>query len=199
MSLSLPGAPRRIMVVHGIHAREGESNVWRLKPYLELRGHLARVFEYGFMGALWARFANPRVARRLAAQVAWEPPLDYVCHSNGAAVLYLAMRDYGLRAGRVSLINPALDCDIRLPAARATDIYYNADDEVVWLASLLLDNVWGSMGKVGYLGTPDPAITSVDCGHTPGLPQVSGHLAFFAPGKLDQWGRFLAARHWSTP
>ncbi len=185
----------RIVVIHGIHAREGESNVWRLKPYLEMAGHSAEVFEYGFVGALWARFANPGIARRLAAHVAIEPPLDYVCHSNGAAVLYLAMRDHGLTARRVSLINPALDSDIRLPHAQHTDIYYNADDAVVGLASLLRRHYWGRMGNAGYVGPFDPAIANIDCQAQPGLPRLAGHLDFFTPGKLDAWGRFLADRH----
>lgn len=195
MIFDTPGRPRRIVVVHGIHAREGQSNVWRLKPYLEKQGHSVEVFEYGFVGALWARFANPGIARRLAEHVAIEPPLDYVCHSNGAAVLYLAMRDHGLKAGRVSLINPALDADIRLPGAAATDIYYNAGDSVVGLASLLRRHYWGRMGNAGFMGPFDPRITNIDCAHTAGLPPLDGHLDFFTPGKLDLWGRYLAIRH----
>lgn len=183
-----------IVVIHGIHAREGESNVWRLKPYLELAGHTVEVFEYGFVGALWARFANPRIARRLA-EVHGAQTYDYVCHSNGAAVLYLAMRDYGLKAGRVSLINPALDSDRVLPGAVHTDIYYNADDAVVGLASLLRGHYWGRMGNAGYMGPHDPTITNIDCAAQPFLPKLSGHLDFFGPRKLDAWGPWLAARH----
>lgn len=189
------GVPRRIVVVHGIHSREGQSNVWRLKPYLQLDGHQVEVFEYGFVGALWARFANPGIARRLAGDVVLDPPADYVCHSNGAAVLYLAMRDHGLVAGRVSLINPALDSDIRLPNAAATDIYYNAGDSVVGLASLLLRHYWGRMGNAGYVGPPHAGITNIDCARTAGLPPLDGHLDFFTPGKLDAWGRYLSLRH----
>lgn len=187
----------RIVVVHGIHAREGESNVWRLKPYLEMAGHQPEVFEYGYMGALWARFANPRVAAKLVDHCGAldEWPLDFVCHSNGAAVLYLAMKKYGLEARHVSLINPALDSDIRLPCAKDIDIYYNADDAVVGLASLLVRHYWGRMGNSGYMGPHEHAITNIDCQASPGMPKLSGHLDFFTPGKLDAWGRYLANRH----
>lgn len=191
------GAARRVVVIHGIHAVERDSNVWRLRPYLELKGHRPVVFEYGYVGALWARFANHGVAKRLAETHG--DGLDYVCHSNGAAVLYLAMRDHGLKAGRVSLINPALDRTIRLPGAAATDVYFNAGDGVAWLAGLLPHNLWGRMGSAGYGGAADPHITNFDCTRQPGLPPLDGHLDFFAPGKLDAWGRFLAIRHRRTP
>lgn len=186
-----------IVVVHGIHAREGQSNVWRLKPYLELAGHTVELFEYGFTSALLARWRNPGTAKRLAE--AHGDSCDYVCHSNGAAVLYLAMRDHGLKARRVSLINPALDADIRLPGAAATDIYYNAGDTVVGLAALLWRNPWGRMGSVGWMGPHDESITNIDCASTPGLPALDGHLDFFSPQKLDRWGHFLADRHRSQP
>lgn len=186
-----------IVLIHGIHAREGESNVWRLKPYLELAGHTVEVFEYGFTSAFMARWRNPGIARRLAHQVAQQygGGADFVCHSNGAAVLYLAMRDHGLHADRVSLINPALDSDKRLPHARHADIYYNADDAVVGLSSLLRGHVWGRMGNAGWIGPHDPAITNIDCAAQPFLPRLSGHLDFFSPRKLDAWGPFLAKRH----
>lgn len=187
----------RIVVVHGIHAREGQSNVWRLKPYLELAGHAAHVFEYGFVGALWARLFNPRVARRLADFVGQfdGEPLDFVCHSNGAAVLYLAMRDHGVAARRVSLINPALDADRLLPDALFTDVYYNGGDDVAWWASLLPRSVWGRMGRDGYRGAGAAGVVNIDCGHTAGMPPLDGHLDFFGPEKLDLWGRYLAIRH----
>lgn len=187
---------RRVVVVHGIHAPEGQSNVWRLKPYLELHGLAPQVFEYGYMGALWARFANPGVARNLARLAeSFGEPVDYVCHSNGAAVLYLAMREHGVAARRVSLINPALDAGLRLPNALFTDIYYNGGDDVAWWASLLPRSVWGRMGRDGYRGAGAAGVVNIDCGHTAGMPPLDGHLDFFGPEKLDLWGRYLAARH----
>lgn len=188
----------RVVVVHGIHAAEGQSNVWRLKPYLELQGHAVEVFEYGYTTAFMAYWRNPGVARRLA-ETHGDAECDFVCHSNGAAVLYLAMRDYGLKAGRASLINPALDSWRLLSGAQYMDIYYNAYDAVVGLAGLLPGNVWGRMGADGWTGPADPTITNIDCANTPFNPRVSGHLDFFTPGKLDVWGRFLAKRHGSTP
>lgn len=60
----------RIVVIHGIHAAEGQSNVWRLKPYLELQGHGVEVFEYGYARAL-VKIERERVqAAAIAARVA---------------------------------------------------------------------------------------------------------------------------------
>jgi hypothetical protein len=188
---------RHIVIVHGIHSREGESSVWRLKPYLQLEGHTVEMFEYGYEGALWARWKNPALARRLA----YEHPsgCDFVCHSNGAAVLWLAMRYRGLMAGRVSLVNPALDTGRRLPGAQSLDIYYNAHDSVAGLSSLLIGHPWGRMGNAGWMGPYDPAIANIDCARTHGMPELSGHLDFFTGAKLDAWGRYLATRHRRPP
>lgn len=183
---------RRIVVVHGIHAAEGESHVWQLRPGLEAETGLeVGVFEYGFMSFWSARFRNSKIAERLAAIV--QPGDVIVNHSNGAAVTYLACRDFGMRPSVVACVNPALDNDLLFRGASETDVYYNAGDTWVGLASILIGHVWGDMGKVGYKGQ-HPGVHNIDCGNTPGMPKVDGHIDLFSAGKADLWSRYIGIR-----
>lgn len=204
---------KRILLVHGIYSREGESNVWNMKAPLEqATGLPVVVFEYGYMHPVQARFDNPRIARRLADVM--EPGDIIVNHSNGAAVTYLATVKHGARPSGVVMINPALD-EWRMPVCDWAHVYYNAADDVVWWAHLLPGNVWGEMGRVGFIpqGKRPPAWTrnrmtlkdndvswqtsvwNTDTGISRiDAPAANGHLAMFQSPCVQPWGKIVGGR-----
>lgn len=185
----------RVVLIHGIYAREGSSHIRQLQPFFEAAGFEVVVFEYGFVSALQTYFRNPGIARRLAALV--RPDDHLVCHSNGAAIAWLAMRNHGMRCRHVSLIAPALDSDKWLMDAVWTDVYHNRCDHVVWLARLLWWHSWGSMGRDGC--TNDSALkhgtTNIDAANHAALPTICGHLEYFEPHVLERFAPWLVKRH----
>lgn len=184
-----------VVLVHGIHSAEGTTNMARLVPYFETAGFRVTVFEYGWLGVLRARWANPGIARRLAALVRETDHL--VCHSNGAAVAWLAMENHGMRCRHVSLIAPALDDDKVLDGAIWTDVYHNACDHVVWLARLFWHHAWGSMGRDGCRNVRALAsgTCNIDAADHAALPRICGHLEYFEPYILPRLGPWLVRRH----
>lgn len=185
----------RVVLVHGIHAKEGTSHIRQLKPYFEARGFEVLVFEYGWVSVLGARWRNPDIAWRLADVV--QPDDHVVCHSNGAAVAWLAMKNHNMRCTMLSLIAPALDDDKWLRNATWTDVYHNHCDNVVWFARLLWWHSWGSMGRDGCTDPLASAfgVRNIDVAGHAGLPIICGHLAYFEPHILSTFGPFIAERH----
>lgn len=184
-----------VVLVHGIHSAEGTTNMRRLVPYFEQAGFRVTVFEYGWLGVIRARWANPGIARRLAALVRESDHL--VCHSNGAAVAWLAMKNHNMKCRHVSLIAPALDNDKRMLGSIWTDIYHNRCDHVVWLARLMWWHSWGSMGRDGC---SDPRAlasghTNIDVANHAALPTICGHLEYFAPHVVPRFAPWLVRRH----
>lgn len=193
--LDLVPKPPRLWLVHGIHSKEGTSNVRRLAPYFEMAGFEVRVFEYGWMGVWGARWRNPDIAWRLADLVG--PDDHVVCHSNGAAIAWLAMREHGMRCTMLSLIAPALDNDAVTAGATWTDVYHNECDHVVWLSRLLWWHAWGSMGRDGVLNVDGMrhGMHNVDVARHARLPQICGHLAYFNDEILPRFAPYLVERH----
>lgn len=193
--LELAPQKPRVVLVHGIHAREGTSHVRQLQPYFEAAGFDVTVFEYGWVGVISSRFKNPRIAERLAGVV--RPDDHLVCHSNGATVAWLAMRKFGMACRHVGLIAPALDDDKWLPEAIWTDVYYNRYDDVVWFARLLIHHAWGSMGRDGCTN-PHALVKgtiNIDVANHAALPQIRGHLGYFEPHILPTFAPWLVRRH----
>lgn len=184
-----------VVLVHGIHAREGHSNVRKLVPFFEAAGFRVTVFEYGWISVLRARWANPGIAKRLAALVRESDHV--VCHSNGAAVAWLAMNDYGMTCRKISLIAPALDDDKLFLSAIWTDVYHNACDHVVWFARLFIHHAWGSMGRDGCRNSSAKlcGVANIDVADHAGLPVICGHLEYFEPHILPRFAPFLVRRH----
>lgn len=181
---------RRVVLVHGINTAEGTTNLTRLATYFE--GCTVVLFEYGFLGPIRARWKNPAIARELAGWLRHND--DVVCHSNGAALLWLAnQRRYAPWLRHVSLIAPALDATRCIHRADRVDVYHNADDRVVWLSQLLRRHAWGAMGRDG--AACGNHTTNFDTLAPGWYPQVSGHLDYFQFGIYQQLGPKLAARH----
>lgn len=181
----------KIILIHGIHEREGASNMSVLWPYLQralpkLQVHL---HSYGFMGFWRARLDNPRQARRLAAAI--EPGDIVVTHSNGAAITYLACRDYGAQPGGVININPALDRWLTARAPWVETIHSNGD-RWVWLSQWVPFHIWGDQGRVGYRGDAWQTINH-NASHF-GDMAYSGHCDLFSQHRVAKWAEFIAVR-----
>lgn len=182
----------KIILVHGIHSKEGDNNMSMLWPWLQrlLPKHEVVIHEYGFMGFWRARWANDGQARRLAALI--EPGDVVVTHSNGAAITYLACRDYGACPVGVININPALD-RWRTPEVHWVETIHSPGDRWVWLSQWLPGHVWGDQGRVGYRGFDDNTINHDASGFGPQM-EYSGHCGLFDPERIDKWAYFLAYR-----
>jgi hypothetical protein len=146
-----------VHLVHGILTSDGgERTVLRLRPFFESSGLSVKVFSYGWIGPMGARFLNPRIAKQLIALVG-EKDIG-VGHSNGCTLLHRAARTGATFRGLV-YINPALKADVQ-HARRVEwiDVYFNQGDYVVRFAELkrliapwapLGDPQWGDMGARG--------------------------------------------------
>lgn len=209
---------RKIILVHGIYAKEGESNVWNMKKPLEASTDFqVEVFEYGFVSMLQARFKNPGIAEKLAAAIS---PGDIVVnHSNGAAVTWMATHKYGARPDGVVMLQPALD-EWRMPVCKWAHVYYNKEDSVVWWSSVLLGNVWGKMGKTGYVqpGRETPLkydvlwqkvdgeerrtvvrqVDTINDAWRLNVRPARGHLAVFQQPDVAAWGAVVGSRIMQT-
>lgn len=185
----------RVVIVHGIYTREGSSHVRGLQAYFEAMGFEVVIFEYGFVTALLTYFLNPGIARRLAALV--RPDDHLVCHSNGAAIAWIAMKKHGMRCLKASLIAPALDADKMMAGATWTDVYHNRCDHVVVFARLFIGHAWGDMGRDGGTNADGMrnGMRNIDVADHAGLPQICGHLEYFEPHVLPRFAPWLVRRH----
>lgn len=182
----------KVVLIHGIHEPEGASNMSVLWPWLQRHMPTTEValHSYGFMGFWKARWDNDRQARRLADVV--DPGDVVVTHSNGAAITYLAVRDYGMRPAGVININPALD---RWRTARVewVETIHSKSDRAVWLSQWLPGHIWGDQGRVGYRGTYDNTLNH-DAGKFDADMAYEGHSGLFHHSRVDRWGAFIAFR-----
>jgi hypothetical protein len=184
-----------VVLLPGIHT-EAVSCVEGLIPYLTKAGFEVIYDDYGFVLGLETKFSNPLVWRSIHPFI--EEGTVLIGHSNGAAIAYDLMNS-GVKVSGCVFVNGALDPRVtRAVGVEFIDVYYNPGDQITEVAQLAeqlgwTDPVWGQMGHVGYWGT-DTAITSINCGATPGMPVVSGHSAFFEPANLQAWGPYLTKR-----
>lgn len=198
---------RRIRLIHGIHAPEGDHNMAALLPHLKLACPTADVslFEYGFMGFWAARWRNDRVAGDLArsyhSRASAGGPAEevWITHSNGAAVAYLACRDHGARPDMIVNLNPALD-RWRAAPVPAVEVIHSAADRWVDVAQWLPGHIWGDQGKMGYGPTQfrkaqrkdiiNHSASSADFGRM----AYRDHTGLFAPKRVADWAQFIAHR-----
>jgi len=192
----------RVHLVHGIHTAGQGVPIYRLLGHLVGAGFEVRYPDYGWIAAVETRVLNPVIVDVLAAYI---DEGDYlVGHSNGCAIIYDLLTRHEVKVGGVAFVNAALERTITRPAwCPWIDVYFNAGDEITEAAKIaadvgIVDPAWGEMGHAGYEG-PDPCITSIDCGATLGMPQVSGHSTFFLPEYLTAWGPYLAKRLLNHP
>lgn len=182
----------KILLVHGIHSKEGSNNMSVLWPWLthHLHGLDVRLHSYGFMGFWKARWDNDRQAQRLANVVDAGDIL--ITHSNGAAIAYLACRDYGMRPAGIININPALD-RWRTADVGWVETIHSDGDRWVWLSQWLPGHVWGDQGRVGYRGLSDNTINH-NASKFGGSMAYEGHCDLFDIKRIDLWAAFIANR-----
>ncbi len=182
----------KVILVHGIHSPEGSNNMAVLWPWLarNLPECSVVLHQYGFMGFWQARWRNPVEAARLAELA--EDGDVIVTHSNGAALAYLAVRDYGARPVGIVNINPALD-RWRTAAVEWVETIYSKGDRWVWLSQWLPGHIWGDQGRVGYRGLEDNTISHAadDFGET---MAYASHVGLFAQVRIAQWAAFIGQR-----
>lgn len=182
----------KVILVHGIHSPEGSNNMAVLWPWLarHLPEHSVVLHQYGFMGFWQARWRNPAEAARLAELV--EDGDVIVTHSNGAALAYLAVRDYGARPAGIVNINPALD-RWRTAAVEWVETIHSRGDRWVWLSQWLPGHIWGDQGQAGYRGLEDNTINHD--AETFGEPMAyASHCGLFDQVRIDQWAAFIGQR-----
>jgi hypothetical protein len=186
----------RVHLIHGIHT-EVVSPVQELVPLLVAAGFEVAYPDYGFIFGVETRIVNPIIRGSLLPYVDKGDVL--IGHSNGCAVAYDIMQSSKDPIKGAIFINAALEPHVDRPqGVDFIDVYFNPGDETTIAAQIaqrlgIVDPVWGEMGHSGYSGN-DPAITSINCGKTAGMPIVDGHSEFFLPANLKAWGPFLVSR-----
>lgn len=180
----------KIKLIHGIHSKEGNNNISRLAPYVKLftkPEDVVELFEYGFMGFWKARWDNKKVAKRLAATCTEDEV--WITHSNGAAIAYLAVTEYGAHPKGIVNINPALDRCKTAPVPYVLTIH-SKGDRAVWLSQWLPFHIWGDQGKVGYTGK-EVNTTNVYATKVNGLPNYEGHMGLFFQSHIFHWAKYI--------
>jgi hypothetical protein len=187
----------KIRLIHGIHEKEGATNMSALLPHIKRACPDSDVtlFEYGFLGFWEARWRNTKIAMRLARFSNTDErrmPEVWITHSNGAAVAYLAVEKYGATPDMIININPALD---RWRAARVpfVEVIHSGGDRWVYLSRWLWWNIWGDQGKVGY-GGARRSIVNHDAGKMRAPLGYQQHSELFDPTRIEPWAQAIARR-----
>ena len=187
----------RIRLIHGIHEKEGMTNMSMLLGHMRAACPNSEVslFQYGFMGFWAARWRNGGVARRLASAANVESdtgPEIWITHSNGAAIAYLAVKRYGAKPTMIVNINPALD-RWRTAGVPRVETIHSDQDRAVDLSQFLPFHIWGDQGKVGYRGRHHNTINH-NASEFSGAMAYDDHTGLFEPERIVQWALFIAQR-----
>jgi hypothetical protein len=194
---------RTVHLIHGFN--EGHKlqrpKIARLKPLLEARGLRVKVHDYGKWDLVATR-NNENIARLIYPHVNDGDTL--IGFSNGAAVI-AHLEDFGVRAKRVILIQPALSKRwVPNHYAKHVVVFWNKGDDVTvagkwWrrVTGMLPwrwqdKHNWGEMGDTGYTGQDTRFIqyqTDADASdeNQQKLPKVSGHGDWQDPENIAWW------------
>lgn len=188
-----------VRLIHGIHSKEGENNMSTFSPLVQkaLPGASVELFEYGFMGFWEARWQNNDVAYDFASLSKLDPRKSknkeiWITHSNGAAISYLAVREYGAAPDMIINFNPALDRH-RTAAVPHVETIFSEQDRAVDLAQWLPFNIWGDQGKVGYKGKLKNTV-SHNATKIGGPMAYKTHCGAFTESRREHWAYFVANR-----
>lgn len=187
----------KIRLIHGIHEKEGMTNMSMLTGHLRGACPNSKVslWQYGFLGFWAARWINGKIARDLAVESrldAGRGPEIWITHSNGAAIAYLAVEDHGATPDMIININPALD-RWRTAGLPRVETIHSEQDRVVDFSQWLPFNIWGDQGKVGYRGRLGNTINH-NASEFSGAMAYHGHTDLFEPERIRQWAMFCAYR-----
>ena len=188
----------KVILIHGIHSKEGDNNMSALLPHIKEAMPTADIelFEYGFMGFWKARWANDNVAKSLAGLIDSYKrdgqEVAVVTHSNGAAITYLATTKYNARPTMVVNVNPALD-RWRTHNCPWVETIHSEQDRAVDISQWLPFHLWGDQGKVGYKGKLKNTINHNATKFGNGMA-YQGHCGLFGSPRIKKWAYFIAAR-----
>jgi hypothetical protein len=180
----------RVVLIHGIHSVEGNNNMSALHPYIrrDLPGVDVELYQYGFMGFWQARWRNKVEAEKFADYLAGDDSV-VITHSNGAAITYLACREFQARPAVIININPALDRWRTSPVDWVLTIH-SRNDRAVNLSQWLPGHIWGDQGRVGYRGTRTNT-SNLDASSQPGRMAYDGHCGLFKPERISDWSHLV--------
>jgi len=182
----------KVVLIHGIHAKEGDNNMSELAPYIQrdLPGVEVDLYQYGFMGFWQARWQNDDIAAELADYLSEEEAFVIIDHSNGGCITDLSCERYGLRPQGIVHINPALD---RWRTARMANwvlTIHSEQDRWVNLSQWLPFHRWGDQGKVGYKGDAKNTV-SLNASKQSGIMAYGGHCDLFSRKRISDWSKFM--------
>lgn len=198
----------RVRMIHGIHSPEGSNNMQGFSPFIRaaMPGAQVDVYEYGFMGFWAARWENEGVARRFAALSRERRHLHrtevWITHSNGAAIAYRAVTDFGADPDMIININPALD-RWRAAPVPIIEIAHSNNDRWVNLAQWLPGHIWGDQGRNGFGPTalraaeihPGAEVLNHNASAISGAMAYDDHCGMFSGDQRRRdWARFWAGR-----
>lgn len=157
----------QILLIHGFNVWDGgKATVGELRGYFAARDMPYHILKYGHFGLWDARTKNDNVARQVADFVTRaKEPVVCIGHSNGCAIIYLAITKYNAHPAHCVFINPALEADaLEQPLPISFDIWHSPSDKPVKWARFLPKTQfrpWGDMGAVGATnGKPDSRIVN---------------------------------------
>ena len=191
-----------IRLIHGIHSPEGDNNVAAFAPIPQhtLPGAHVTVFSYGFMGFWQARWRNDEVAKKLAFVKSGNTGEKeiWVTHSNGAAVAYMAVKQYGARPNAIFNFNPALD-RWRVAPVNWVETVHSEQDYAVNVARFLPFHIWGDQGRVGIQKTLTKPVehhhyVTHNASKFPGFMRYYTHTGAFSAARRQSWAYFIAHR-----
>lgn len=180
----------RVILIHGVHTPEGDSNIGRLAPAIEAAsGKPVTRHDYGFMGFLQTYFRNAEQARRLAAATRrgdW-----WVTHSNGASIAWLAVHKHGARPGGIINFNPALDRHRTFNPVPYILTIHSDGDTAVRLSQYLPFHTWGDQGLVGYKGGYSAHQNVNGTTEVAEEAAYKTHTGAFSDSRYKWWGHFV--------
>jgi len=142
--------------IHGMNVRDsGEASMDKLADIAREAEVFEEVVEldYPWFGLFRVKLCNETAAYMIADLV--EPGHAVFCHSNGAAIIYRAVTQYGARFRYACLLNAALRSDTTIPHADFVDTWWSPDDVPTLLARwtrFFVPSFWGAQGRTGYTG-----------------------------------------------
>lgn len=183
------------LLVHGFNVKDGgKGTIGRLLPFFTARGWDTVLFKMGFINLVEIYTENNKYAKRLAESAVNAKRLGQrvvaVGHSNGCAVIHLAVTKYAAPIDSVTYINPALDNTLK-PAEQVKkwSVWYSPSDWPVKLARFMPRSIWGQMGATGYVGRFDPRLTQFNKQEME--VSSSAHSDFAKAEKLSYFGSLI--------
>lgn len=154
--------------IHGVNGIWTENEPYNnttdvLLQELSSKGYKTRDYNYPKMTALQAYSTRleKKHARQLLAEVT--PGDVAIGHSRGGLVIWRACK-LGAQFSTIVLFAPAMDSDMVWPrdCAKKIVVIHDPRDKALALGKILPFHRFGTLGKYGYTGEPDPRIEHIN-------------------------------------